>query len=48
MKKNVSDEFEKRLQEKEAEEKARKYRRNNILVFGIKENQATKPKGQTN
>ena len=36
MKKNVSEEIEIRLQEKEAEEKARKDRRNNIIVFGIK------------
>ena len=35
---------------KKAEEKARKDRRNKIIVFGIKENQTTsyKSKGQTN
>ena len=44
VKKNVSEEIETRLQEKEAEEKARKDRRNNIIVFGIKENQATNQK----
>ena len=32
------------MQEKEAEEKARKDRRNNIIVFGIKENQVTTQK----
>ena len=32
------------MQEKEAEEKAKKDRRNNIIVFGIKENQATNQK----
>ena len=32
------------MQEKEAEENARKDRRNNIIVFGIKENQATNQK----
>ena len=41
VKKNVSEEIETRFQEKEGEEKARKDRRNNIIVFGIKENQAT-------
>ena len=46
MKKNVSEEIETRLQEKETEEKARKDRRNNIIVFGIKENQATNQKGK--
>ena len=44
VKKNVSEEIETRLQVKEAEEKARKDRRNNIVVFGIKENQATNQK----
>ena len=44
VKKNVSEEIEIRLQEKKAEEKARKDRRNNIIVFGIKENQATNQK----
>ena len=39
MKKNVTEKIETRLQEKEAKEKARKDRRNNIIVFGIKENQ---------
>ena len=41
VKKNVSEEIETRLQEKEVEEKARKDRRNNIIVFGI---QATNQK----
>ena len=41
MKKNVTEEIETRLQEKVAAEKAWKDRRNNIIVFGIKENQAT-------
>ena len=44
VKKNISEEIETRLQEKEAEEKARKDRRNSIIVFGIKENQATNQK----
>ena len=44
IKKNVTEEIETRLQEKKAEEKARKDRRNNIIVFGMKENQATNQK----
>lgn len=44
MKKNVMEEIETRLQEKEAEKKARKDRKNNLIVFGIKENQATNQK----
>ena len=44
MKKNVSVETETRLQEKEAKEKARKDGRNNVIVFGIKENQVTNQK----
>ena len=36
--------LKKRFQEKEHEEKARKDRRNNIIIFGIKENQATNKK----
>ena len=38
MKKNITGEIETRLQEKEAEEKVGKDKRNNIIVFGIKEN----------
>ena len=45
MKKSVTKEIEiGLLQEKEAEEKARKTRRNIIIIFGIKENQATNQK----
>ena len=44
MKKNVIEKIETRLQEKEAKEKARKDKRNNIIVFGIKENQPTNQK----
>ena len=44
MKKNVGEEIKTRFQEKEDEEKARKDRKNNIIVFGIKENQATNQK----
>ena len=44
IKKNVTEEIETRLQEKEAEEKARKDRRKNIIIFGMKENQATNQK----
>ena len=44
IKKNVTEEIETRLQEKEAEEKARKDRRNNIIMFGINKNQATNQK----
>ena len=38
MEKNVSEKIETRLQEKEAEEMAGKGRRNNVIVFWIKEN----------
>ena len=48
IKKNVTEEIETRFQEKEAEEKARKDRRNNIIVFGIKEIQATNQKDTQN
>ena len=44
IKKNVTEEIETRLQEKEAEEKARKDKRKNIIVFGMKESQATNQK----
>ena len=44
IKKNVTEEIETRLQEKVTEEKAGKDRRNNIIAFGIKENQATDKK----
>ena len=44
MKENVTEDIEIRLQEREAEEKARKDKRNNIIVFGIEENQATNEK----
>ena len=44
IKKNVTVEIETRLQEKEAEKKARKDRKNNIIVFRMKENQATNEK----
>ena len=45
--KNVSEEIETRLQEKEAEEKARKDRRNNIIVWDQRKPRY-KSKGQTN
>ena len=44
IKKNVTEEIETRLHEKKAEEKVRKSRKNNIMVFWIKENQATNQK----
>ena len=44
MKRNVTEDIKTRLQEKEAEEKARKDKRNNIIFFGIEENQATNKK----
>ena len=43
-KKNVAEESETQLQQKEVEEKARKDRRNNIIIFGIKENETTNQK----
>ena len=48
IKKNVSEEIETRLQEKEAEEKARKDWRKNIIMFSIKENQVTNQKDTQN
>ena len=44
MKRIVTEDIETRLQEKEAEEKARKDKRNNIIFFGIEENQTTNKK----
>ena len=44
MERIVSEDIETRLQEKEAEEKARKDKRNNIIFFGIEENQNTNKK----
>ena len=44
MKRNVTEDIKTRLQEKEAEEKARKDKRNNIIFFGIDKNQATNKK----
>ena len=41
MKKKVAKEIKTKLQEKKAEEKARKERRNNTIIFRIKENEAT-------
>ena len=38
MKRNVTEDIKTRLQEKEAEVKARKDKRNNIIFFGIEEN----------
>ena len=38
MKKYVTEKIEIRLQERAAEEEARKSRRNNIIIFQIKEN----------